>query len=312
MVQIISSMSELGAGKRGASLGMEAIRIASFKTRPSFFNRYKIKKVPSANSLLYKYVDNPYGKRIKGIVKMYRRLAARVAEALDDLDFPIVISGDHSNAGGTIAGIKQAFPMRRLGVIWIDAHADLHSPYTSPSGNMHGMPLATAIGEDNEDKRQNNPNPETLKSWFKLKGAHPRVKPQDIVFIALRDTEEPEDHIIEKYGIQVLTVEDVRTKGVQDVVEKALDRLAGCDAIYVSFDVDSMDPSVSKGTGTPVPNGLTEAEAGDLLEAFCDEPKTCCLEITEVNPLLDDKGNAMGEAAFRLLYKCVKVLEGRD
>lgn len=312
MIQIISSMSELGAGKRGSSLGLEAIRTASFKTRPTFFKKYRVKKVETVNGLLYKYADNPYGKRIEGIVKVYRRLAAKVAESLDDLDFPIVISADHSNGGGTIAGIKQAFPASRLGVVWIDAHADLHSPYTSPSGNMHGMPLATAIAEDNTDRQINHPSKDTIKQWHKLKGGHQRVRPQDIVFIALRDTEEPEDHIIEKYGIKVIKVDDVRHKGIETVVDEALERLAGCDRIYVSFDVDSMDPSISIGTGTPVEDGLTEVEARELLEAFCKEPKTCCLEITEVNPLLDNKGNAMGETAFRLLNNCVKVLENRD
>jgi arginase len=312
MIQIISSMSELGAGKRGASLGMEAIRVASFKYRPTFFKKYRIKKVETVNGLLYKYADNPYGKRIEGIVKVYRRLAAKVAESLDDLDFPIIISADHSNGGGTIAGIKQAFPSSRLGVVWIDAHADLHSPYTSPSGNMHGMPLATAIAEDNEEMKRNEPRKDTIKQWHKLKGIHQRVQPEDIVFISLRDTEEPEDHIIAKYGMKVFTVADVRHKGIETVVEETLEKLAGCDRIYVSFDVDSLDPEVSIGTGTPVDDGLTEHEARDLLELFCEEPRTCCLEITEVNPLLDDKGNAMGEAAFRLLNNCVKVLEDRD
>ena len=154
-------MSELGAGKRGASLGLEAIRIASFKSNPVFFKKYKVQSVSNVNGLLYKHSNNPFGKRIEGIVKMYRRLSAKVAETLEDKMFPIVISGDHSNGGATIAGIKQAFPGERLGVIWIDAHADLHSPYTSPSGNMHGMPLATAISEDNLEVKTNEISKET-------------------------------------------------------------------------------------------------------------------------------------------------------
>jgi arginase len=309
MVQIISSMSELGAGKRGASLGLEAIRIASFKSNAGFFKKYKVQRVPHVNNLLYKYVNNPFGKRIEGIVKMYRRLSAKVAETLEDNKFPIVISGDHSNGGATIAGIKQAFPNKRLGVIWIDAHADLHSPYTSPSGNMHGMPLATAIAEDNLDVKTNTILDETKHHWEKLKGSSQRVKPEDIVFIALRDTESPEDYIIDKYGIKVFKVDELRQKGVQNIVKASLSHLQDCDIIYVSFDVDSMDPSVSVGTGTPVANGLSELEAMNLLEGFCASPKTCCLEITEVNPLLDDKGNAMGEAAFRLLENTVSIIE---
>ena len=311
MIQIISSMSELGAGKRGASLGMEAIRIASFASDPGFFSKYVIAPVDNVNHLLYSYSDNPFGKRIEGIVKMYRRLAAKVAETLEDNKFPVVISGDHSNGGATIKGIKQAYPEGRLGVIWIDAHADLHSPYTSPSGNMHGMPLATAIGEDNLEMKQKEVDEETDNFWKKLKGPDQRVLPQDIIFIALRDTETPEDHLIEKYGIRVFRVDEVRERGVDAVVEEALNKLSGCDYIYTSFDVDSMDTSVSVGTGTPVDNGLLEEEANALLTQLCAEPKICCLEITEVNPLLDKKGNAMGEAAFRLLKNSVEVLEKR-
>lgn len=309
MVQIISSMSELGAGKRGASLGLEAIRIASFKTNPVFFKNYKVQSVQHVNGLLYKHVNNPFGKRIEGIVKMYRRLSAKVAETLEDNAFPVVISGDHSNGGATIAGIKQAFPGERLGVIWIDAHADLHSPYTSPSGNMHGMPLATAIAEDNLNLKTNDILDATRYYWEKLKGSSQRVKPEDIVFIALRDTESPEDYIIDKYGIKVFRVDEVRNRGTQAIIKEALLKLANCDRIYVSFDVDSMDTSVSVGTGTPVANGLTEQEAKEFLEGFCQAPKTCCLEITEINPLLDDKGNAMGEAAFRILENTVAAIE---
>lgn len=179
------------------ALGLEAIRIASFKTNPVFFKKYKVRSVPTVNGLLYKHVNNPFGKRIEGIVKMYRRLSAKVAETLEDFTFQIVISGDHSNGGATIAGIKQAFPGSRLGVIWIDAHADLHSPYTSPSGRIHGMPLATAIAEDNLELKTNEIKKQTNFFWQKLKGSSQRIKPEDIIFIALRDTEAPEDHLIE-------------------------------------------------------------------------------------------------------------------
>ena len=311
MIQIISSMSELGAGTRGASLGMEAIRIASFKTNPGFFKKYKIEHVENVNRLLYTHSDNPFGKRIEGIVKMYRRLAANVAEPLEDDKFPVVISGDHSNGGATIKGIKQAFPEDRLGVIWIDAHADLHSPYTSPSGNMHGMPLATAIGEDNVEMKQKEIDEETANFWKKLKGPEQRVRPEDIIFIALRDTEAPEDHLIEKYGIRVYRVDEVRERGVAAVVAESMEHLNACDRIYTSFDVDSMDTSVSRGTGTPVDDGLTEDEAKVFLQQYAEKDKVCCMEFTEVNPLLDDKGNAMGEATFRLLKNTVGTLEKR-
>lgn len=311
MIQLINVASELGAGTRGASLGYEAMKIASLHTDPTFFKRHKPKKVETANNLLFEHVGNPYGKRIKGVVKMYRRIAARVAETMDDKDFPLVISGDHSNAGGTIAGIADAMPDKRLGVIWIDAHSDLHSPYTSPSGNVHGMPLATAIHEDNMDCAINEVRGTALSSWKQMKGGRQRVKPEDIVFIALRSSEEPEVYLIEKYEMAVHRTPEVREKGVEAIVAASLERLKDCDVIYVTFDVDSMDPDVSIGTGTPVPGGITEEEAKGFLRAFAAEPKVCCMEFTEVNPLLDDKGNAMGEAAFRCLQSTVEVLEKR-
>lgn len=311
MIQIITAMSELGAGTRGASLGYAAIRSASLTTEPRFFRKYIPRKVETSNSLLFEHVNTPYGKRIKGIVRMYRRIAAKVAETLDDNRFPLVISGDHSNAGGTIAGLRQAYPTSRIGVVWIDAHGDLHSPYTSPSGNVHGMPLATAIGEDNRDRQINKPKPSTIKNWERLKGHPRRVQPSDIVFIALRDTEEPEDYLISKHGMKVIRVPEVRKSGVEKAVQSALKHLEACDLLYVSFDVDSLDPSISGGTGTPVKNGLTVQEATDLLLAFAQVPNLCCMEFTEINPLLDQQGNAMGEVAFSLLSKTVAQLEER-
>ncbi len=311
MIQLINAPSELGAGTRGASLGYDAIKTASLHSDPTFFKRYKPMEVETANELLFEHVDNPYGKRIKGVVRMYRRLAAAVAETMDDRDFPLVISGDHSNAGGTIAGISAAHPDKRLGVVWIDAHSDLHSPYTSPSGNVHGMPLATAISEDNLDCVINEVHGTSLNSWDQMKGARQRVKPEDIVFIALRSTEQPEDYLIEKYGMDVHRTEEVRANGVEKVYQAACERLKDCDIIYVTFDVDSMDPAVSIGTGTPVPGGLSEEEAIGFLKLFAANTKVRCMEFTEVNPLLDDKGNAMGEAAFRCLQATVQTLEKR-
>ncbi|KAB2814281.1 arginase [Phaeocystidibacter luteus] len=311
MIQLINAPSELGAGTRGASLGYKAIKTASLHVDPTFFKRYEPIDVETANNLLFEHVDNPYGKRIKGVVKMYRRIAAQVAETMDDQDFPLVISGDHSNAGGTIAGVAQANPGKRLGVVWIDAHSDLHSPYTSPSGNVHGMPLATAIAEDNKESAINDVRGTALRSWDQMKGSRQRVKPEDIVFIALRSSEEPEVHLINKYNMAVHRTEDVREKGVKAIYEASLERLKDCDIIYVTFDVDSMDPEVSIGTGTPVPGGLTEAEATEFLQLYAANEKVACMEFTEVNPLLDDKGNAMGEAAFRCLKATVEALEKR-
>ncbi len=220
------------------------------------------------------------------------------------------MSGDHSNAGGTIAGIKMAKPKSKLGVIWIDAHADLHTPYTTPSGNMHGMPLSTAISEDNMECKVHDVDEKTARLWDQLKmigKIHPKVLPEDIVFISLRDFEKEEKFLIEKHGMKVITTSEVRRNGAENISRKVLRYLGDCSDIYVSFDVDSLDSAISKGTGTPVSNGLKEREAEDLISKFMQSRKVCCFEITEVNPTLD-KENMMAEIAFNILQRSVNVL----
>src|SRR5919202_1579267 len=150
-IKIIEVPSEIGAGTRGASLGIEAIKIAALDFMSNFFIHFPSEKIPAENRLLYEPIESPYAKRIKGVAAMYEKVSKAVADCLKSHFFPVVLSGDHSNAGATIAGIKMARPKSKLGVIWIDAHADLHTPYTTPSGNLHGMALATAINEDNKE-----------------------------------------------------------------------------------------------------------------------------------------------------------------
>ena len=241
---------------------------------------------------------------------MYERVSKAVQESIKSNFFPVVLSGDHSTAGATIAGIKMAKPKSKLGVIWIDAHADLHTPYTTPSGNMHGMPLASAIAEDNEDFAVHEIDGETKRAWDALKHIGkiaPKVLPEDIVFISLRDYEREERGLIEKYGMKVITTNEVRRKGPENIVRSVIRYLSDCTDIYVSFDVDSLDSSISKGTGTPVSNGLREREAEDLISKFMQNRKICCFEITEVNPTLD-KENLMAEIAFNILQRSVNIL----
>ena len=149
-IKLIEVPSEIGAGTRGASLGIDAIKIAALDFMSSFFIHFPSEKIEVENHLLFEPIQSPYAKRIGGILTMYDRVSKAVNDTFKNNFFPLVISGDHSTAGGTIAGIKFAKPKSRLGVIWIDAHADLHTPYTTPSGNLHGMPLSASIGEDNE------------------------------------------------------------------------------------------------------------------------------------------------------------------
>jgi len=309
-IKIIEVRSEIGAGTRGASLGVEAIRIAALDFMSSFFVNFPSEQIENENKLLYEPVASPYAKRIQGVYTMYERVAKSVCETLKSGLFPLVLSGDHSTSGGTLAGIKMAKPKNRLGVIWIDAHADIHTPYTTPSGNMHGMPLATALAEDNIESQVHNLDAQTIEYWNKLKNIgkiQPKIYPEDIVYIALRDFEKEEEAIIRKHNIKVIPVQEVRRKGVENVVRQTLLHLSSCDDIYVSFDVDSLDSSISRGTGTPVSNGLKEREAEDLIASFMQNHKICCFEITEVNPTLD-KENLMAEIAFNILQRSVNLL----
>src|SRR6476619_5050553 len=150
-IKLIEVPSEIGAGTRGASMGIDAIKIAALDFMSNFFIHFPSEKIPDENKLLHEPIESPYAKRIKGIASMYEKVSKAVSDSIKNNFFPVVLSGDHSLAGVTIAGLKMAKPKSKLGVIWIDAHADLHTPYTTPSGNVHGMSLAVAIGKDNED-----------------------------------------------------------------------------------------------------------------------------------------------------------------
>jgi arginase len=310
-IQFIEVKSEIGAGTRGASMGVDAIKIAALDFGSAFFKRHKTIEVPNENHLLLEPVVHDYAKRIKGLYDLTDRLSKTIQKTITkDGAIPIVLAGDHSSALGTIAGIKLAHPNKRLGVIWIDAHADLHSPYTTPSGNMHGMPIACSLNEDNKDKAQNKLDDETIEYWEKLKnlgGISPKIEYSDLVFIALRDTEAPEEYLIKKNKIRVFNLQEVRKKAVERVAIEALNYLDKCDLIYVSFDVDSMDSRISQGTGTPVPNGITEKEAGNLIYYIMRSKKIACFEIVEINPTLD-KENLMAENAFEILQKATNQL----
>ncbi len=309
-IKLIEVPSEIGAGTRGASLGVDAIKIAGLDFMSNFFIHFPSEKVETENNLLFEPIQSPFAKRIHGVVNMYERVSKAVCDSIKNNFFPVILSGDHSNAGGTIAGIKMAKPKSKLGVIWIDAHADLHTPYTTPSGNMHGMPLATAISEDNIESKVHDLDEKTTKMWTQLKSIgkiNPKVLPEDIVLISLRDYEKEEKYLIEKHGIKVISTSEVRRNGAENISRKVLRYLSDCTDIYVSFDVDSLDSSISKGTGTPVNNGLREREAEDLISKFMQNRKICCFEIAEVNPTLD-KENLMAEIAFNILQRSVNIL----
>ncbi|MCC7231448.1 MAG: arginase [Bacteroidia bacterium] len=309
-IRFIEVKSELGAGSRGASLGPDAIKVAALDYGSSLFRNIDHSEVQTENQLLFESPGSPYAKRIKGVLTMLERTANAVKNSLKSNEFPIILSGDHSTAAGTISGIRMAHPKQRLGVIWIDAHADLHSPWTTPSGNMHGMPLAAVLGEDNITNKMNKPDKETLEYWNRIKrigNIIPKIDWNDLVFIALRDIEPEESYLLKKNKAKIFSTNDVKRNGVEKIARYSLAHLSRCPLIYVSFDVDSMDSSISKGTGTPVRNGITEKEAGSLLVRLIQNERVCCFEISEVNPTLD-KENLMAENTFEILSKIVSQL----
>jgi arginase len=309
-IRFILVKSEIGAGTRGASMGPDAIKIAALDYGSNLFKKIESVEVPVDNQLLFESTGSLYAKRIKGILAVTERTANQVKASLKNNEFPIVLAGDHSTAAGTISGIRMANPKQRLGVIWIDAHADLHSPWTSPSGNMHGMPLAAVLGEDNSQNKMNKPDKETLEFWNKIKrvgNIYPKIDYNDVVYIGLRDVEPEESYLLKKNKVKIFSTNEVKRNGVEKIARDTLAHLNRCHSIYISFDVDSMDSSISKGTGTPVRNGITEKEAGSLLVRLIQNERVVCFEIAEVNPTLD-KENLMAENTFEILQRVVSQI----
>lgn len=311
-IELLINTSELTAGTRGASLGPGAIMTAARKNGSDFFGRYPLEILPDFNHSLDFQTTTPYAKYIADYTNVFHTIADRVKEKLTTGSFPIILAADHGSAAGTIAGIKAAFPSKKLGVVWIDAHGDLHSPYTTPSGNMHGMPLAICLNTINPDNVKNDLDEKTAKQWTNLCQSYnitPKILPKNLVFVGVRDTELEEDYLLDKLSITNHRIESVREKGVGAIATEIFTQLSDCDALYVSFDVDSMDPhSTSFGTGTPVGNGLFPQEASDLLTLLAKNEKTVCIEFVEVNPCLDNKLNSMAEITFDLLNTVVSAM----
>jgi len=295
-------------------MGIEALWVASLNQRSDYFAHRPVRMLKDRNDLLLSKTPFTWAKRIDGVVEVYEEMHQRVKEVLMHDEFPVVLSADHGSAGGTIAGVKAAFPDKKLGVIWVDAHADMHTPYTTPSGNLHGMPLATAMSVDNLENKVNEPSPETVSRWETLKKIghiSPKVEPKDIVFFGVRDTEAPEDRFMEANGVKNFSVDECRSLSLASAAQNALEQLSDCEVIYLSFDVDSMDSeTVSSGTGTPVPKGFAKEEAKELLQLLLKDERIKCFEVVEINPTLDDK-NKMAEAAFEILEAATEVIEER-
>ena len=311
-IKIIKNRSDIGAGTRGSDMGIDAIEIAAINDGNDYFNRFPFMDVQTQNEAVYDKVKTTFAKRIRDVRIHCERVREALEDTLKDGFFPIILSGDHSSALGTMSGIKAHYQKERLGVIWIDAHADIHSPFTTPSGNVHGMPIAAALGVDNEKNQVNEVAEETARSWERLKNIGiqgQKFLPSDLIYFGVRDTESPEEQMIDELNLKNYMVHEVRCKGLDRVMKEALDQLSESDMIYVSFDVDSLDCDlVSRGTGTPVSKGFDPNEVERIINHALKTRKVVCLEVTEVNPLLDD-GNTMAETAFKVLDKVTKNIE---
>lgn len=216
-------------------------------------------------------------------------LASQVRNAVEESDFPLVLGGDHSMSIGTLAGLALGLEgSKRMGVLWIDAHADCNTPQTSPSGNIHGMPLAVAMGFG---------APELLA----LRGECAVLDPGALVYIGLRSVDVEERNLIHRLGIRAYTMRDIDESGIAGVTRSALDYLLPrCDFLHASLDLDVMDPEIAPGVGTPVPGGLTYREGHYLMESIALTGRLDSMEIAEVNPVLD-RHNASSELAVDLV-----------
>jgi len=282
-IALVEVDCDLGAGIPGAGSGIA-------KLRQAVHHQHDLRRIRARAEEITTVCTSPRARHIHTLAGVIEAAAALVAGALDQGRFPIVLAGDHSTAAGTIAGIRRSAPHRRLGVVWIDAHADLHSPFTTPSGNMHGMPLAIAAGHDNRAHGINEPDAATRESWDRCKalaGEDPALRLEDLIYVGVRDIEAAEASTIEAHGIPIVSTEEVRRVGPQRAARRCLEHLKAVDLIYVSFDVDSLDASICQGTGTPSAGGLWAEEVMEIHRTLIADPRVCCWEICEINPHLD-------------------------
>ena len=252
----------------------------------------------------YNVINDRFARHILYLQKCYNKISQHVSKSLYKWDFPFIMWWDHSTAWWTIAWITRQYPEKRLWVVRIDAHADIHSPYTTPSGNMHGMPLACALWLWSKEAKDiqnslaqkwahgtyNSLSKKEIKQRDKLSHSgwkFPMIQKEDIVYIGIRDIEPEEKDYINHY-IKYFSWDYIQKNGIKDIIKKTLKHLNNCDIIYVSFDIDSIDGRIVHGTGTPVKDGISEYQAIQLLKELYASEKVVCMEIVEVNPLLDD------------------------
>jgi arginase len=275
-LSLVGVSIDLGAGTRGVSLGPAALRYAGVTERLENIG-YDVKDEGDivANKNVSAITEGTHLKNLSEVGRVNTLLCERVDKVMQEGRFPLVIGGDHSVAIGTISGVLQH--KKNLGVIWFDAHGDINTAETSPSGNIHGMPVAVLLGHGHE-------------SLTSIGGADAKIKPENIVFVGCRDLDAGERKMLREFGITVFTMHEIDRYGMAEVMDKAIKIASdGTDGIHVSFDVDSMDPVHAIGTGTRVPGGLTYRESHLALEMIAETSKVVSAEFVEVNPIIDVK-----------------------
>jgi arginase len=294
-VRIIGVPLDLGASRRGTDVGPSALRIAGLGAalRRMGYDVALEEDIP-APAMETRRSEDKHARYKPQILDVCTRLATRVKEVVDAGDFPLVLGGDHSIAMGTVAGTAAHYHEKEqpIGLIWFDAHGDMNVPKSSPSGNIHGMPLAHLLGKGDDD----------LKN---ILGFHPKVKPENVALIGIRAIDAGERKIIRDSGIHAFTMREIDEHGMAAVARRALEVVNdGTAGFHVSFDVDGCDPTVIPGSGTLVPGGVSFREAHLLMEYVADSSRLLSLEIVELNPFLDER-NISAKRALELILSAM-------
>jgi len=294
-VRIIGVPLDLGASRRGTDVGPSALRIAGLGNalRRMGYTVAREEDIP-APAMETGTPEDVEARFKPQILEVCTRLAERVVAILKGGDFPLVLGGDHSIAMGTFAGTASYYRQRseNVGLLWFDAHGDMNVPGSSPSGNIHGMPLAHLLGKGDPD----------LKN---IQGFSPKVKPGNVALIGIRDIDGHERQNIKESGIHAFTMREIDEHGMAAIARRALEIVNdGTVGFHISFDVDGCDPTVIPGSGTLVPGGVSFREAHLLMEYCADNGNLLSMEIAELNPFLDER-NISAERAMELLLSAM-------
>src|SRR3954466_5342398 len=278
-VHVIGVPLDLGGGRRGADMGPSAFRIAGLDEQLTTLGLTIVDKGDLVTPIPETRPErNERKKYIADIAKVCDKLYQCALESLEEGALPVVLGGDHSLAAGSVAAAAawaRRDGERRIGLLWIDAHGDMNTPATSPSGNVHGMPLAALLG----------PQPHELS---RIGGFQPTVLPEHTVLIGVRNLDAREKELVRASGVHVFTMKDIDRQGIATVVEQAVALASnGTAGVHVSFDMDVCDPSIAPGVGTPVKGGLDYREAHMVMEIVADSGLLMSLDLVEVNPTLD-------------------------